>query len=113
MGAKYLCDLVLGGSINLMDNPELARKITENYLKQVGSQSFAVHSAAIRFLAEMVPKLPPQELVHVFNETISAIAKVHTPAERREVFSTAAGTMIHLAPDEHGTALSHLLVQSI
>ncbi len=67
MGAKYLCDLILSGEVNLLEDPQLARTITENFLKQVGSQSFVVHSAAIRFLAEMVPKLPNDELVHIFH----------------------------------------------
>lgn len=58
MGAKYLSELVLSGKINLIEDPDLARKITQNFLKQVDSQNFMVHSCAIRFLAEMVPKLP-------------------------------------------------------
>ena len=51
MGAKYLSELVLKDKINLIEDPELARRITENFLKQVASQSFAVHSSAIRYLA--------------------------------------------------------------
>lgn len=113
MGAKYLSELVLSDKVNLIEEPDLARKITENFLKQVASLSFVVHSSAIRFLAEMVPKLPKKELLHIFHQTISAIAKPDTPSERREVFSTAAGTMIHLAPDDFGHALSDLFVESI
>lgn len=28
MGAKYLCDLILSGKVNLLDDPKLARSIT-------------------------------------------------------------------------------------
>ena len=83
MGAKYLCEFVLSDKVNLIEDPELARKITVNFLKQVASQSFVVHSSAIRFLAEMVPKLPKNELIHIFSETIGSIAKVDTPSDRR------------------------------
>ena len=58
MGAKYLSELVQNGKVNLKADPNLARKITENFLKQVGSTNFVVHSSAIRELADMVPYIP-------------------------------------------------------
>ena len=59
MAAKDLCKHILQGAIDLKlpENKDLAKTITEDYLKQVGSMSFAVHSAAIRCLAEIVPKI--------------------------------------------------------
>lgn len=48
MGARYLSEFVQSGKINLKTDPELARKITSNFLKQVASTNFVVHSSAIR-----------------------------------------------------------------
>ncbi len=59
MAAKDLCKHILKNDIDLKDpaNKDMAKAITQDYLKQVGSMSFEVHSTAIRCLAEIVPKL--------------------------------------------------------
>jgi hypothetical protein len=59
MAAKELCDLILSDSIDLKapENKDMGKSITTEYLKQVGSDNFEVHSRAIRCLAEIVPKM--------------------------------------------------------
>lgn len=59
MAAKDLANHIKNGSVHLKapENKDLAQLIVQDYLKQVGSLNFVVHSAAIRCLAEIVPFL--------------------------------------------------------
>lgn len=40
--------------------------------------NFMVHSSAIRCLAEIVPKLTKDELIHIFKSTINSITDPKT-----------------------------------
>lgn len=84
--------------------------ITDNYLKQVGSPNFAVHSSAINFLANIVPHLAEAELIHIFKSTISSIIDPKIESNRVQVFSVSASKMITHAPGNLGSNLSTLFV---
>lgn len=115
MAAKDLCRHILQGDVDLKaaENTELAKNITSDYLKQVGSMNFMVHSSAIRCLDEIVPQLSKEELIHIFKSTISSITDPKTESKRMEVFSSSASTMINLAPGDLGNNLSTLFVECV
>lgn len=59
MAAKEVCKMILDDTLDLKapENKDMAKSITVEFEKQVGSDNFQVHSNAIRCLAEIVPKL--------------------------------------------------------
>ena len=58
MGAKRLTELILQGDVNLDQDPKIANVIREAFMKQIQSENDTVQSQAIKYLAQIVPKLP-------------------------------------------------------
>jgi hypothetical protein len=115
MAAEEVRNMILNDTLDLKDkeNEEMAKSITEEFLKQVGSDNFQVHSKAIRCLAEIVPKLNKEQLVGVFKATIGSIANPKTESKRKEVFTSSAGEMIERAPTDIGNNLASLYVECV
>jgi hypothetical protein len=85
MAAKEVYKMVLDDSLDLRasENIDLAKSVTNEFLKQVGSDNFQVHSNAIRCLAEILPKFSREEMVNVFKTTISSIVNPKTESKRK------------------------------
>lgn len=64
--------------LKLPENQDIAKRITNKFLEGVGSQNFQVHSTVMRCLAEVVPFLPKDLVLHVFKVTISSIVDQNT-----------------------------------
>lgn len=74
MGAKAVCELVLSGQLKLEDNKNAADNIREAFIKQMESDNYNVHAHAIRCIADMVPKLPSDQIEKIFSKIIRSIA---------------------------------------
>jgi hypothetical protein len=97
MGAKAVCELVLSGQLKLEEDKNTADTIREAFIKQMESDNYNVHAHAIRCIADMVPKLPSEQVEHVFSKIINSIADKNLDEKKREIYGICAGTVIHQA----------------
>lgn len=74
MGAKAVCELVLSGQLKLEQDKDTANRIREAFIKQMQLDNYNVHAHAIRCIADMVPKLPGDQVEHIFSKIIQSIA---------------------------------------
>ena len=74
MGARAVAELVISGQLELEENPPRATMIREAFIKQMESDNYNVHAHAIKCVADMISKLPGDQVQIIFEKTIKSIA---------------------------------------
>ena len=58
MAAKRVAEMVMAGEVDVANSSKMANTIREAFMKQVDSDNDTVQSEAIKYLADIVSKLP-------------------------------------------------------
>lgn len=110
MGAKALTELIVANEINLEADEKAADAVREAFMKQMESENYQVHAHAIKCLADIVPKLPGNQVEIIFQRILKFITDVHLEENKRERYGVCAGTVIHQSSKEYGEKLSGLFI---
>jgi hypothetical protein len=113
MAAKRLSELILAGEVNLDGDEKVATQVREAYMKQIESENDTVQSEAIKYLADIVPKLPSAQVELIFEKILEYIVSANLHEKKRERYGACAATVIHQAAEEHGHKLENLFLKSI
>mgnify|MGYP000339046958 CR=1 FL=1 len=82
-------------------------------MKQVASENDTVQSEAIKYLADIVPSLPSEEVEVIFEKILDNITRLEESEKKRERYGACAATVIHQAAEEYGSKLGNLFLKSI
>lgn len=82
-------------------------------MKQIQSENDTVQSEAIKYLADIVPKLPSAQVELIFEKILEYIVNANLHEKKRERYGACAATVIHQAAEEHGHKLENLFLKSI
>ena len=77
------------------------------------SDNYNVHAHAIKCVADMISRLPGDQVQIIFEKTIKSIADPNLDEKKREIYGVCAGTMIHQASEDFGPVLCELFVDSV
>ena len=113
MGAKRLTELILSGDVNLDSDPKIANTIRQAYMKQIESSNDTVQSQAIKYLAEIVPKLPSEQVEFIYEKILEHITNLTEEEKKRERYGACAATVIHQAAQQFGKQMGNLFLKSI
>lgn len=113
MAAKRLSEIILAGELNLEGDEKVATQVREAYMKQIESENDTVQSEAIKYLADIVPKMPSAQVELIFEKILEFIVNQNLHEKKRERYGACAATVIHQAAEEHGHKLENLFLKSI
>lgn len=113
MAAKGLSELILAGQVDLETDEPTANAIREAFMKQIESQNDTVQSEAIKYLADIVPKMPSKQVELIFKKILEHITNLQEGEKKRERYGACAATVIHQAAQEHGRKLENLFLKSV
>ena len=97
MAAKRISELIQAGDIDFEDTPALADPIREAFMKQIESESDTVQSEAIKYLADIVPSLPSEQVELIYEKILEHITHIGESEKKRERYGACAATVIHQA----------------
>lgn len=83
MAAKRLSELILAGEVALDNDPKTADAIREAFMKQIESENDTVQSEAIKYLADIIPKLPSQQVELIFEKILEHITNLNESEKKR------------------------------
>lgn len=66
-------------------------------MKQIESENDTVQSEAIKYLADIVPKLPSAQVELIFEKILEFIVNLNLHEKKRERYGACAATVIHQA----------------
>lgn len=113
MAAKGLSELILAGEVNFESDPKAVNAIREAFMKQIESQNDTVQSEAIKYLADIVPKLPHDQVELIFEKILQHITNLDEAEKQRERYGACAATVIHQAAEANGCKLENLFTKSV
>ena len=105
MAAKRVAEMVLSGEVDVVDNPKMADTIREAFMKQIESENDTVQSEAIKYLADIVPKMPSEQVEIIFDKILSYIISMNLTDKKRERYGACAASVIHHAAPVYGPKL--------
>jgi hypothetical protein len=82
-------------------------------MKQIESENDTVQSEAIKYLADIVSKLPSAQVEIIFEKILQYITNLDLVEKKRERYGACAATVIHQAAEEFGHKLENLFLKSI
>lgn len=113
MAAKRIAELIIQGEINLEENSQTADDIREAFMKQIESENDTVQSEAIKYLADIVPALPSQQVELIYEKILTHITRLEESEKKRERYGACAATVIHQAAEQFGEKLGNLFLKSV
>ena len=113
MAAKRVAEMVMAGEVDVTEDPKMADTIREAFMKQIDSENDTVQSEAIKYLADIVAKLPSQQVEIIFDKILSYVVDLHLTDKKRERYGACAASVIHHAAPVEGPKLENLFLKSI
>lgn len=113
MAAKRLSELILAGEVSLEEDPKTAEAIRKAYMKQIDSENDTVQSEAIKYLANIVPKLPSSQIKTIFDDVLEHITNSSETEKKREHYGACVTTVIYQYPCEYDCEFDSLFKKSV